>query len=46
VGLAALCVEAVGVCRDIAEQAQRMGREPKAIFEAFNPAVAQALRVV
>ena len=27
VGLAALCVEAVGMGRDVAEQMQRMGRE-------------------
>ena len=46
VGLAALGVEPVGMGRDVAEQVQRMGREPGVTRRGFDRAVAQAARVV
>ena len=41
VGLAApaLVIEPVGVGRDVAEQVQRMGREPGKTLRGFDPAV-------
>ena len=46
VGLAALGIEAVGMGRDVAEQVQRMGREPWSTRREFDRAVAQASRLV
>ena len=45
VGLAALGVEPVGIGRDVAEQVQRMGREP-GMTRIFDRALAQAPRLV
>ena len=45
-GLAALGIEAVGMGRDVAEQVQRMGREPGVTREGFDRAVGQAPRLV
>ena len=46
VGLAALGIEPVGMGRDVAEQVQRMGREPGVTRRGFDRAVAQAPRLV
>ena len=46
VGLAALGIEPVGMGRDVAEQVQRMGREPGVRRRGFDRAVAQAPRLV
>ena len=46
VGLAALGVEPVGMGRDVAEQVQRMGREPRVRRGILERAVAQAPRLV
>ncbi len=46
VGLAALGIEPVGMGRDVAEQVQRMGREPGVRRRGFERAVAQAPRLV
>src|SRR5262245_53203090 len=46
VGLAALCVEAVGMGRDVAEQVKRMGRKPGVTLRGFDRAGAQPLRRV
>ena len=46
VGLAALGVEPVGMGRDVAEQVQRVGREPGVTRRGFDRAVAQAPRLV
>ena len=46
VGLAALGIEPVGMGRDVAEQVQRMGREPGVRRRIFDRAVAQAPRLV
>ena len=45
-GLAALGIEPVGMGRDVAEQVQRMGREPGVALRGFERAVAQAPRLV
>ncbi len=46
VGLAGLGIEPVGMGRDVAEQVQRMGREPGLRRRGFDGAVAQAPRLV
>ena len=46
VGLAALGVESVGMGRDVAEQVQRIGREPGMSGREFDRAVTQTLRLV
>ena len=46
VGLGALGIEPVGMGRDVAEQVQRMGREPGVRRRIFERAVAQAPRLV
>ena len=46
VGLAALGIEPVGMGRDIAEQAQSMGCDPRLTRGGFDCAVAQAPRLV
>ena len=46
VGLAALGIETVGMGRDVAEQVQRMGREPELTRRGFACALAQAPRLV
>src|SRR6185503_12817829 len=45
-GLAALRLEPVGVCRDVAAQVKRMGRDPELTRKRFDHAIAQAPRVV
>ncbi len=46
VSLAALGIELVGMGCDVAEQVQRMGREPGVTRRGFDRAVAQAPRLV
>ena len=46
VGLAALGIEAVGMGRDVAEQVERIGREPGVRQRISDRAVAQAPRLV
>ena len=46
VGLAALGIEPIGMGRDVAEQMQRMGREPGLGLIGFDRPVAQAPRLV
>ena len=45
-GLAGLGIEPVGMGRDVAEQAQRMNREPGLMRRGFDRAVGQAPRLV
>ena len=46
VGLAALGIESVEMGRDVAEQVQRMGREPREIRRGFARPVPQSSRIV
>jgi hypothetical protein len=46
VGFAPLGIEPVRMGRDVAEQVQRMGGEPGVTLRGFDPAVAQASRLV